>query len=695
MLRGAKAWSIEVLRDPRRRLAAWHDEEAGRFVVFAPVAMAAGILLWMRLEDPPGPLVTGLLAAMLPALWLTGVRRQAGAAEEIGRAGAVFALGMVLIAVRTGAACAPSVPQGLAAGEVTGLVERVEQRESDRRYTIRVRAIEGLEAENLPRRVRIVWRGKAGPASAGDLVRLRAQLAPPPGPAVPGGYDFSRQMFYQGIGGSGFAYTAPQVLARGGSGFKAAVEDLRERVADRAQEVLPGAAGAVAAALITGKRERIPAGVVDNLRDAGLAHLLAISGLHMGLVCGFIFWVLRFLLTRSTWLTLHAPVKKLAAFGALLGGAGYLLLSGGAWSAQRAYIMAAVVFGAILLDRRGISLRNAAIAALLILLIRPEAVLAPGFQMSFAAVLTLIAAFTEIEKRWPVDRDRTVFGRVLSFVAGLSLTSILAGLATGPFAAYHFGQIAVFGLLGNLLAVPVVTLAVMPALVLALFLMPLGLDGPVLWLIGWGLDGVIAVARWTASLPGAVHYVTGLSSAGILAVSLGLLVLTLPRAPWRLAGVLFLAIAPPLSASGAPPDVFVSRDLRTVGVRQEAGAPLALSSGRRDRFSVEVWLQSLGVKPDARAQALIPGCGAGACFARGGSVAIIPGRAALARACSSAQVVILRARAMPEDAERCRSVLLHLDPDGRHPPAALRRAAGGWQVERAGNFAERQVARRR
>lgn len=516
---------------------------------------------------------------------------------------------------------------------------------------------------------------------------MRASLRPPPGPAVPGGYDFSRQMRFEGIGGSGFAYAPPEVLESRGRTFKTRIEALRERVADRVVERLPGPTGAMAAALMTGKRERIPEANVEDLRDAGLAHLLAISGLHMGLVCGFLFWTLRSLLARSERLALSQPIKKWAALGALAGGAFYLALSGGAWSAQRAFIMAAIIFLAVLFDRRGISLRNAALAALVILVLRPEALLAPGFQMSFAAVVTLISAFSAIEERWPRPSDPGLLTKVLLFVTGLMMTSLLAGAATSAFAAYHFGRVASYGLLGNMLAMPIVTIAVMPAMVLAMFLMPLGLDGPVLLLVGEGLGLVLAVSAWTADLPGAVAYVPQWRPAGILAASAGLLALSLLTAPWRVAGLFLLAAALPIGLSLPKPDVFVSRDIRNVGVvAGDAGAPLAILSARRDRFSVEAWLQALGAPPDIRVQTVIAGCGEGACTAvtrRGDRVAIIESRASLLSACRAADVVILRARSAPGDAPACQAVLVALGEDGRHAPASLRRVRGAWRVEEA------------
>ncbi|MEM9810444.1 MAG: ComEC/Rec2 family competence protein, partial [Pseudomonadota bacterium] len=475
-------------------LTAWADQEEGRFILLVPCLMAAGVATWLSADRPPGLFVLLPVTAIWIALFVLFFRRRQDAWMLAVRPLAVFFLGMTLIALRTAWVGAPAVPDGFGSATVTGVLERVEDRKKDHRYTVRVQELSRF-GDAIPRRVRVVWRGEPGNAKAGDLIRMRVSLSPPPGPATPGGYDFAQAMFYERIGGVGFSYAPPAVIERGGRGWATRVERLREGIAGRIEGHIDGPPGAVAAALVTGKRERIPQGTVDDLRDAGLAHLLAISGLHMGLVCGFLFFTLRWVLAQSETLALRYPIKKWAALGALMGGSFYLILSGAAWSAQRAFIMASIVFLAILFDRRGISLRNAAIAAIVIVLIRPEAVISAGFQMSFAAVVSLIAAFSFLEERFPRSEDRSAFTRVTGFIGGLAMTSIIAGLATAPFALFHFGQVATYGLLGNLLAMPIITLGVMPAAVLALFVMPLGLDGLIFVLVGRGIDLVLRIAH--------------------------------------------------------------------------------------------------------------------------------------------------------------------------------------------------------
>ncbi|MEO1659305.1 MAG: ComEC/Rec2 family competence protein [Pseudomonadota bacterium] len=677
-----RLWRSGALGDLIRR---WASEEEGRFILFAPCLMVAGSALWLHLSEPPALAVVAILAVSCAGLWGAAVRRHAMRAVHGARIAACFFLGMALIALRTEMVDAPVVPDGLGPVTVTGVLEEVELRERDRRYTVRVDRISRLGPEATPHRIRVVWRGEPGSATPGDLVRLRASLSPPPGPAMPGGYDFGRAMFYERIGGSGFTYAPPAVIEHGGTGFSASVERLRDRIADRIEEVVGGPQGAVTAALVTGKRERIPEDVVEDLRDAGLAHLLAISGLHMGLVCGFLFFAIRWVLSRFEVLALRFPIKKWAALGALSGGAFYLLLSGGAWSAQRAFIMAGIVFLAILFDRRGISLRNAALAAIVIVVLRPEAVISAGFQMSFAAVVALIASFSYIEERLPRSDDHSPLMKALRFTGGLAMTSLVAGLATAPFALFHFGRFASFGLLANMLAMPIITLGVMPAAVLALFVMPLGLDGLVLALVGRGVEMVIGIASWTANLPGAVQLVGSVPTQSFLCAVVGLFTLAIFRAPWRLVGACLMALALPLSAGEQPPDVFLSRDLRNVGVRLEGDGPaLALLSKRRDRFTAEVWLRSIAEEPDVTAQATLAACSEGVCYQpllSGDDIAVLDGETGIDEACARAEIVILRTHGT--SGQPCRALLIALDENGRSPAATLSQRSGEWVAETA------------
>jgi competence protein ComEC len=517
---------------------------------------------------------------------------------------------------------------------------------------------------------------------AGDRVRLRAVLQPPPGPAAPGAFDFARQAYFQRIGAVGYAVskltpvdggTAQPAASTAWSlgaviaSWQTAWSRWRQVVARRVLAALPGAEGGIAAALMTGERGAIPSEVITAMRDSGLAHLLAISGLHMGLVAGWLFFGVRAALALVPAIALRYPIKKWAAVAAMAGGLGYLLLVGATVPAQRAFVMVLLVLLAVLLDRTAISLRLVAWAAFVILAVAPAALFGASFQMSFAAVAALVASYEyAAQKGWfriganvgglpqtgaPAP-DAAWLRRAGLYLASVLLTSVVAIVATAPFAIYHFNRMTWFGLAANLVAVPLTGLWIMPWALLAFILMPFGLDHLALVPMGWGIAGVIAVADAVAAWPGAVTPVAAMPPAGLALVVAGGLWLCIWRRPWRLAGLVAVAAGLLTLAMVRPPDVMVSGDGKLLGIRSAAG-DVWISSGRTARYSAETWARRAGVAaprvwrttapeaegPQADGQLR---CDALGCLfhARGQLVALVNDSRALAEDCASATVVI-------------------------------------------------------
>jgi competence protein ComEC len=409
-------------------------------------------------------------------------------------------------------------------------------------------------------------------------VRLAAVLLPPPDATHPGGFDYARQVWFERIGAVGFAVSAPELLpppAEPSLGVRLAmsVELVRAVVAERIESRIAGEAGGIAAALVTGYRGGIPDDAQEALRVAGLAHILAISGLHMMLVVGTLFWGVRALLALSPGLALTRPIKKWAAAVALVGGAAYLVLSGGAIATQRAFIMAAIMMVAILVDRPAITLRNIAIAAMVVLVLTPEALLSASFQMSFAATIALVAGYEALRERrtpqrWRAGLVAMLRRHVWQYVFALVMTALIAGFATAPYAAFHFNRVAVYGLIGNVGAMPLVGTLIMPPGLIAMCLMPFGLDGPFLWLMGQGIDMVLAVARAVAGLEGAVAVTPAFSLWSLGLMTLGGLWLALWRGRWRCWGLAGLAAGFLLAPLAPQSDLYISRDAGMVAPAQ-------------------------------------------------------------------------------------------------------------------------------
>lgn len=482
-------------------------------------------------------------------------------------------------------------------GPVEGRVVALDRSASGAvRVTLDQVVLDDFDPAKVPRHVRIALHGEQGfhDPRPGEVVIVTAHLSPPGGPAEPGGFDFRRHAWFQKIGAVGYARAPLLLLDPGGGQWLAR---WRQALSLRIQTRLSGEVGAVASALITGDRGMLPPALLEDLRRANLAHLLAISGLHMGLVTGFVFALVRIGLAAVPYIGLRVPAKKIAACVALFVAAGYLALSGGNVATERAFVMVAVMLGAVLIDRRALSLRAVAVAALVVLLLRPESVLSPGFQMSFSATTGLVAVFGVLR-----DLDWGPKGW-LRWPATLVLSSAVAGLATAPFGAAHFNMVAQLGLIANLASVPLMGAVVMPAAVCALLLMPLGLEALPFWVMEQGLRWILFVASWVSERDLAVRFVVSPSGLVLPLLSLGALLLILWRGVLRWSGVPIVLLALFLWLQTSRPDLLVAENAALVGLRTAEG--LALSRGKGAGFVAGIWLENDGdgvAQPEAAAR---------------------------------------------------------------------------------------------
>lgn len=619
--------------------------ERERWPLWIPVGLGVGIAFYFSLNHEPAAF-SGVLAALVSGLMVIAARRRAPwfmAAVTL----LVISVGFTAAQVRGGLVDAPILLEKMRAAAVSGRVVANQDRIAAQRLVLDHVRIEGLEPSATPERLRITLSGKkTRRAAPGEWLSLRATLSPPSQPAAPGSFDFARQAYFKGLGGFGFAYGGVRFLEApedvGSGGWAIALGRFRQAVTARIRAGLDGEAGAVAAALLTGERGAIPKRTLAAMRDAGLAHLLAISGLHMGLFAGIVFFSMRALLALWEPVALRYPIKKWAALAALAGMAFYLLLSGATIPTQRAFLMGALVIAAILLDRTAISMRSVALAAAAVLLVQPESLLGASFQMSFAAVVALVAVFERRD-----NHERTPahgIDRLWRYLAVISLITLVANLATGPFAAYNFNRFAVYGLAANLIAVPLTASWIMPWGVAALLLMPFGLEALALAPMGWGIEGLISVAQTVAAWPGAVQLLPVMPDAGLAAAAVGGLWLCLWRGRWRWAGVPVFALAllsPVLSPS---PDLLIDGKGKLFAVRTAAGE-LALSSRRSARFTGDIWLRRDGQSVSAP----WPGddgdrlrCDSAGCIyrAHGHLVALVNDGRALGDDCRRAAIVI-------------------------------------------------------
>lgn len=591
--------------------------ESRRAILWVPVLMGLGIGAYFAWPVEP-PVWTAALPALPGAALITRFAARAGAAGLIA-AWVVFAVtaGFALALWSAHRVAAPMLDQRMAEtveGRVIGLSRSASG--APRVLLDRV-VVYGLTAEETPARVRITLLGVEVPPPPGTRLRVYTTLLPPGEPAEPGAFDFRRRAFFEGLGAVGYTHTAP-LLIRGteavGAGpppgaydrARAWLTETRLGISAAVRAALPGASGAFAAAIIVGDRAQIADADAEALRISTLAHLLAISGLHMGILAGLVFTAVRFGVALSPSLAVTLPGKKIAALAALLAGAAYLAMAGATVATQRAYVMVAVALVAVLLDRPAISLRALALAAAILLTIRPVSLLDVGFQMSFAATTALVAGYEAIRDRARLpkqnQRDGWAFRlrrKAALYLGGLVLTSVLAGVATAPFSAFHFNRMGAYGLIANLLAVPPMGLLIAPAAIAAGLFAPFGLAPLALQAMGAGIDWVLGVAHWTAALPGAARMVAAGGATVLPAISLGGLWLFLWRGPWRLMGLAGIAVGLALWAgAGEPrPDLLIASEGRLLGVMGPEGR--SLDHPKAQSFVAETWLRRDG---DAAAQ---------------------------------------------------------------------------------------------
>lgn len=658
------------------------------------VAFAIGIAIYFALWFEPDWRWLGLLGL----LGLAGARLFAvnGAARISLILIALIVLGAARGAHHTKAVEAPKLPNADRVYRVHGWIEDIRNSGNLVQYYIRVDHIENQDAAKTPHRVRV--RLKPAGFVPGDAISVLAVLGAPPLPASAHGYDSGRAAYFDGLGGSGFAIETPQPEALNApkmASLRHQFARKRHQLSLYIQARSPPHTAGLQAALLTGDRSGIPPEQVDALRDAGLAHVLAISGLHMGLLAGGAYAMLTFLLALITPLSQRYDMRKTAALVGIFISAGYLILSGASVATQRAFIMAAIVFLAVILDRRAFSMRSVALAAAITLIMHPENLLSAGFQMSFAATAALVAVY----RAWADRREFTPRGgfltRVRNVFTGVAMTSFVAGTATGGFAALSFHRFARYGFLANILAMPIFTFIAMPAGFIGLALMPLGLDGVFFKIMGIALSWIISISMWTAELDGAIWSIKRANAIVLCLFGLGFTILCL--SPWRLGriGGLMLGLSLGLWVLLPMPNIRISSQGRVAFWDSDAPAVLFVDSTQADRFGRTQFKEQAG-RPDAALENYTKEdfenapilCDPSACRAQinGMVMSILTAPEDLIEACKTSDLVILKGRSAGPVARRACADGLIDDSDLQN--------SGGYEISIRGSAATPKIYKR-
>lgn len=581
--------------------------QRGGLFPWCAVLFGGGVGIYFVLSrEPSSGALTGLALGFL--LLLIGAWRSSEHLSPFFGGAAWVIAGVLVAALHAHAARAPVLGFRYY-GPVEGTVIAVDRSHGGKiRMMLDQVVLRNMSPDRTPDRVRISLHGDSDPDAPpaydgfvplipeiGQNLVLTAHLSPPPGPAEPGGFDFRRYAWFQKLGAIGYTRTPVlQIRPPETTGFWLRVNRLRGGMSALIRRNIKGEAGAFAVAITTGDRSAMSQVTTTALRGSNLSHLLAISGLHMGLLTGVVFTGLRWFLVLVPGVGLHWPVRKLAAVGAMMTGAVYLALSGGNVATVRAFIMVSVLFIAVLLGRRALTLNAVALAAIVVLFISPEALVGPGFQMSFAATTALVVVFGNLKGTAASSRIPRALRGAFAVVA----SSFIAGAATAPVAAAHFNQVAQYGLLANVLSVPVMGAVVVPAGVVALLLEPFGLGWIGFWVMEWGIRWILAVADFVSHLEGAVWKVPTPQWFVLPLIAVGGLWFVLWRGKLNRAGIPIMLSGVFLWAQIERPVLLIAESGRLIGVMTPQGR--ALSKPRGDGFAARNWLENDG---DAVSQA--------------------------------------------------------------------------------------------
>ncbi|WP_172982588.1 ComEC/Rec2 family competence protein [Phyllobacterium sp. SYP-B3895] len=634
--------------------------ERGTLFLFLPVCCGIGAIIYFGASAEPR------LSAILFGLTLLVGLMQLAHARPRTRLALAFAVAVVAGMVAGKLETMRADTRMLGSEITTRLTGRVVTMARDARggwrVTLDIVASERPTLRYSPQRVVVSARSVPAGTIIGTGLQGLVHLRPQQGPVRPGNYDFAFNNYYKGIGANGFFLGKPQLAAAvpadeaHTSQAWQTVANIRQQLTQRVLSRIKGEPGDIAASLITGQRDGISEATNDAMRLSGLSHILSISGFHMALVAGIIVGSLRASMALFPGFAARFPMKKLAAFVALAGSGFYLLLSGADVAAQRSFVMLAVMLIAMMADRAAISMRNLAIGALITIALLPHEILGPSFQMSYSATGALIAYYGWRSRR--KNRSNRTKGEGLllrlpmmaaSHVGAIAMTSLVAGTASSIFAAYHFNNTAPLGLVGNALALPVVSIFVMPFAVLAVLAMPFDLDWLPFAVMERGIEWVIAIAKMVSAHSPSGNF-GSMPQTSLLLMTAGLVLLMLLTTRLRLVGfaVMALAIAPLLSAR--PPDIVIAEEGKLVALSAPDDA-LTVNRATASRFTLDNWQQGYGAS-----QVLTPAkngapptdgqfeCADGVCLARetgGLIVAYTDDPTKKSTACAEGDIVVL------------------------------------------------------
>lgn len=564
-------------------LDALHERRA---FILLPFALLAGVIVSAQLPDevPPQVLAAGWILLALGGVW---ARHGLAAARMMVLLGAAWT-GLCLLPLHA-ALWGTEMLQRPAYGTYEARVDEILSEAQGETRAILSQITPTAGDRELPvRRARVVIRGGLD-LSPGDVIEGPFRFAPVPGPVYPNGFDSQFHAYFDGIGAYGNSTQTPRITATGSEwALDHVVDTVRRGISGRIDAVLPQPSAGIARAIINGDQSAVTDEVREVMATAGIVHVLSVSGLHLTIVAGGVFWLVRLLLAGVGPIASRFPVKRLAAGAGVLAALLYFAISGGNVAAFRSTLMILLVFGAVLAGRRALTMRNVAIAALIVITTDPASVFRPSFQLSFAAVVALVGAYENF--RSERTRDAGALTHIWRYVWGIAGTSLVAGAATVLFSVYHFQQTSPLGVVGNLVSLPLVGFVMMPAAAASVLAMPLGMEGPFLVTMGWSIDRMVEMAAIVSSWSEHLRASPLLTPLALLIGLAALAWFAFFRNGWRLLGPMLAVPAVVLFAQDRPPDVLIADTTQAVAIRGPSG--LELADGKPQSFALDVWRET-------------------------------------------------------------------------------------------------------
>ena len=635
-----------------------YEVEQGIFLLFVPILIGIGVLIYFSL--PREPQIWALAFALILSYCLSRIQTKMPQLGKLALASCFIFLGAFVAKIHADFQNPKMLSHSMTA-QISGEITKREIRaDKSARYWIKVETYDKKQRQNLPQTIRVTARKTSDFGNIGDKVSGLVRLRAPSGPMLPKNYDFTFHGFFEGIGGIGFFMGKPRFEKSTQSAeLYQSLMQLRSNLRQHIEMLLPQNQASLVTALIIGDRSGISKSDNLALRRSGLAHILAISGLHMALLSATLFFLIRSLLALSPYLVAHYPIKKWAAVAALGASSFYFLISGAGIATQRAYIMLVIMLLAILVNRKALTLRNVAIAASFILLISPQAILAPGFQMSFAAVVALIACYELLLRRrensidefksnefkpYELSQIKRNMIAIWRFFIGIITTSIIAGLTTGLFAAFHFHQVASFGLFANTLAMPIVTILVMPLALISVMFIPFALDEPFFHLMGQSVEWVMDIAYWIEGIQPSGN-VGQISVFSILCFTLALLCFAIFKTRLKLLSVPFLLFSMFAIYNKSVPLAIIGEDPKILGIIN--AEQLDLLNPKKSKFQTSNWAKAFQLTAATKSSFICDEMGCVYKFSPDQYLSIAYSPNALIEDCKRAKIIIHGVKKMP------------------------------------------------